>query len=42
LQEEVKKAGEKDAAISSLTAENETLKKEVEELKAKMAPKKKK
>jgi hypothetical protein len=37
LKEDLTKAAEKDATISSLTAENEALKKQVEDLKAQMA-----
>jgi hypothetical protein len=41
LKEEMQKAAEKDATIGSLTAENEALKKQVEDLKAQLAKKKK-
>jgi hypothetical protein len=41
LKEDIQKAAEKDATIASLTAENEALKKQVEDLKAQMAKKKK-
>ncbi|MGA2468811.1 MAG: hypothetical protein ABSH06_31300 [Thermodesulfobacteriota bacterium] len=41
MKEDIQKAAEKDATIASLTAENETLKKQVEDLMAQMAKKKK-
>jgi cell division protein FtsB len=41
LKEEIQKAAEKEATISSLTAENEALKKQVEDLKTQLAKKKK-
>ena len=41
LKEEVQKAAEKDATITSLTADNEALKKQIEEMKAQTTKKKK-
>ncbi len=38
LKEEIQKGAEKEAALTSLTAENEALKKQVEDLKAKLTP----
>jgi cell division protein FtsB len=41
LKEDIQKAAEKDATIASLTGENEALKKQVGDLNAQMAKKKK-
>ena len=41
LKEDIQKAAEKDATITNLTAENEALKKQVEDLKAAQITKKK-
>ncbi len=38
LKEEIQKAAEKEATLTSLTAENEALKKQVEDLKTKLTP----
>ncbi len=38
LKEEIQKAAEKEATLASLTAENEALKKQVEDLKVKLTP----